>query len=283
MREQGYYSLRTGKHAAGGKLDLAAAKRLFLSIVREFDERGFLQNAFGYECVDAGFVPGTLGQDIHGRIFLALRKDNIWPPWTYADDYSEDDLFDVVEFVFDHIAKPTEGRVHDYSNCGWHTYKADAAAGRTEFRDEVNQVLRIYAEGYELNEAGEVFALPAESMKTLVAATLPIGTDESVGGRVEAARRKFFRYGSSIDDRRQAVRDLADVLEFLRPSAKEALTSNDESDLFNIANNFGIRHHNAKQKTSYDPAIWLSWMFYYYLATIHACVRLIEKHNSKAK
>lgn len=32
-----------------------------------------------------------------------------------------------------------------------------------------------------------------------------------------------------------------------------------------------------RQKNPYDSAIWLSWMFYCYLAAIHACVRLIEK------
>ena len=30
---------------------------------------------------------------------------------------------------------------------------------------------------------------------------------------------------------------------------------------------------------SYDKDIWYSWAFYYYLATIHACLRLIERHR----
>ena len=97
--------------------------------------------------------------------------------------------------------------------------------------------------------------------------------------RVEAAIHKFRRHRSSIEDRRDAVRDLADVLEYLRPKLKEVLVSKDEQDLFNIANNFGIRHHREGQKTDYDKAIWLSWVFYFYLATIHAAVRLIEKSS----
>ncbi|MCX5545193.1 hypothetical protein M3A49_38100 [Paraburkholderia sp. CNPSo 3076] len=67
------------------------------------------------------------------------------------------------------------------------------------------------------------------------------------------------------------------MLEFIRNEAKAVLTSQDEADLFQLANNFGIRHHRKDQKTDYDSSIWLSWMFYYYLATIHACFRLIEK------
>ena len=46
---------------------------------------------------------------------------------------------------------------------------------------------------------------------------------------------------------------------------------------FEIANNFGIRHHKVGQRTDYDKPIWYSWLFYYYLATIHAAVRLIDK------
>lgn len=51
------------------------------------------------------------------------------------------------------------------------------------------------------------------------------------------------------------------------------VTSADEKDLFNIANNFGKRHRNDKQRTAYDAGIWFSWMFYFYLSTIHVVLR----------
>ena len=60
-------------------------------------------------------------------------------------------------------------------------------------------------------------------------------------------------------------------------SLKTVLAKPDEADLFNIANNFGLRHHNQQQKSDYDGSIWLSWMFYFYLATIHAAMRMLEK------
>lgn len=55
----------------------------------------------------------------------------------------------------------------------------------------------------------------------------------------------------------------------------------DESDLFQIANRFVIRHHEPSQKTNYDAAIWLPWMFYVYLASIHLSLRLIQRANSE--
>ena len=66
------------------------------------------------------------------------------------------------------------------------------------------------------------------------------------------------------------VRDLADVLEYIRKQVKVVLLKKDESELFDLANNFGIRHFNETQKLEYDRAVWLSWMFYHYPATIHA-------------
>ena len=112
---------------------------------------------------------------------------------------------------------------------------------------------------------------------------MPTDDPENVESSVRAAILKFRRHRSTLEDRRDAVRDLADVLEFLRPQLKLVLTRKDESDLFSIANNFGIRHHNDQQKTDYDSAIWHSWMFYYYLATIHAAVRLIQKQKNESE
>ena len=106
---------------------------------------------------------------------------------------------------------------------------------------------------------------------------MPHEDKRNVTERVAAAKLKYRR--RSLSERKDAVRDLADVLEYLRPEVKKALKSKDESELFQLANNFGIRHHNKDQKTDYDESIWLSWMFYHYLASIHACLRLVEKRK----
>jgi hypothetical protein len=217
-----------------------------------------------------------LGTDIEAQMFLIFRRSNLWPIDKQCSNYSEDDLFDIIEFIYDSISKPIDGWFHDYGSCGWHYTKFDKNAGQEEFRSKINVILRDYKDGFELSENGEILASVEDGLDDLVNEDLVEYDPKNVDNRINSAILKFRRYRSSQDEKRDAIRDLADVLEFLRPRIEEVLSSKDERDLFSIANGFGIRHHNEKQKTDYDRSIWYNWMFYYYLATIHAILKLIK-------
>lgn len=275
-----YYSVRTGRNPLAGGFGLDTMRRLFSELFGYFEDEGYFQESLGYQCVDAGFVAGNLGRSIEGALLLAVRKENLVPIRQKITGYAEEDLFDVIEFLFDHVSKPIERHYHDYSNCGWHCSTFDREAGRTEFRKKISELLESFENGYELSEAGEVLALAQPGLAPLHQAPLPTMDADNVGVRVEAAQTKFRRHRSTLTDRRDAIRDLADVLEFLRPQLDGVLTNKDDAALFTIANNFAIRHHNDKQQGTYDKAIWYSWIFYFYLATIHAAVRLIEKKKA---
>jgi hypothetical protein len=277
-----YYSVRTGRNPLAGGFDLDTMRSLFRDMFIKFEDEGYFQEALGYQCVDAGFVSGSLGCSIEGALLMALRKQGLTPIRRQIAQYTEEDFFDVTEYLFDHCSKPVERHYHGYNNCGWHCQTFDRDAGRAEFRKKFNGLLQAYEGGYELSAAGEVFALADPGLAPLHDAPLPTPDIDNVAGRVAAAEVKFRRHRSTMEDRRDAIRDLADVLEFLRPQLDGVLTNKDDAALFNIANNFGIRHHNEKQQNTYDKAIWYSWIFYFYLATIHAGVRLIEKKNPEA-
>lgn len=269
-----YFSQRTGSNPNLKGLPLAVLVGLFVKLFELLRQDGYFDEAFGLYCVDAGEIKGKV-KDIELEMLLAIRKKNLWPIGKHAPNYSEDDLFDVIEFLYQHVSKPIEGTMHSWNECGMHWETFNQADGRREYREKINQVLRHYEKRFELSDKGEVLHRPEEGFEPIFNADVP-SKDVNVVDRINAATIKFRRHGSSIDDRRQAVRDLVDVLEYLRPKVQSLLTSKDENDLFNIANNFGIRHHNDRQKTSYDSAIWLSWMFYFYLATIHVVLRKIE-------
>jgi hypothetical protein len=277
MRQKPYYSVRTGKNPLSRSIDFPMLLKLFRTLYVHLDDEGYFQEDLGYHCVDSGFVSGALGHDLEGVLILELRKTDLCPVRSRLDDYSEDDLFDIIEFLNDHCSKPIERTWHSWNDCGWHCSTFDREAGRVEYREKMNRILQIYMDGFELSPDGEILSLPDNGLEALLDAPLPSVDPDNIEMRIEAARRKFRRYRSSLDERRDAIRDLADVLEYLRPKMKSVLMSKDEGDIFNIANNFGIRHHNELQKVQYDKAIWYSWLFYYYLATIHAVLRLVAK------
>lgn len=275
-----YYSVRSGRPGVA-KLDLDQARRLFLSTFTSLDERGHFQQAMGYYCVDAHDVDGTIGSDIGAFFLRKLRKDHLWPLKEKIDGFSRDDLFDVIELLHDQVSHPVDGRYHSFSNCGWHYETFDQTKGREVFRAEINEFLVDFDEGYELSATGEIQFTGGEGLRELLEAPLPEGSDpKKVDQRVRAAVRKFRGRHSTMDDRRDAVRDLVGVLEFLRPQVNAVLSNSDEADLFNMANNFGIRHHNKLQKDGYDPE-WLSWLFYHYLSAIHTVTRLMGKRTDR--
>ena len=274
-----YYSIRTGLNKNSHGLSLQDYLGLFDRVYGELRSEGYFDEAFGSFCIDLGPTPGKI-KDMELAMLLAFRKKNLWPIEEKLNKYTEDDLFDVIEFLHQNVSKPIDGTMHNYGDCGMHWETFNKAEGQKLFRTRINDSLLHYKGKFELSDAGELLHKPEVGFEPIFDADVP-SRDLKVIDRVNAAILQFRRHASSLDDRRQAVRDLADVLEYLKPSVQKLLTQKDESDLFNIANNFGIRHHNEKQKTSYEAAIWLSWMFYFYLSTIHVVLRKIENSNNK--
>ena len=273
-----YYSQRTGSNPNPDGLSLSDTLDLFKRSYIQLKQEGYFTEALGYDCVDvADHIEGEI-KDIDLEILLAIRKRDLWPIQVHFAEYKEDDLFDMIEFLCQIVSKPIDGTMHSWGNCGMHWETFNKTEGQKEYRERVNRMLSLYERKFELSASGEVLLKAEAGFDRIFDADLPT-SDPKIRDRVDAAVLRFRRHSSTLDDRRQAVRDLADVFEYLRPKVKAILTTKDESDLFNIANNFGIRHHNELQKTSYD-ATWLNWMFYFYLATVHTLVRKIGKDAS---
>lgn len=281
-----YYSVRTGKNKNFSGFDIAILKRLFSDLYTKLGNEGYFQQYFGYSCVDAqdGWAPGELGENIDAQIFRMLRKDNLWPIRDKIENYTEDDLFDMFELLFDHVSQPVEtpGAFHSYGACGWHYAKFDKTLGIVEYWNAINEILSEYKTGFEISAEGLILVKDQDGIASIYNADIPTDRDD-IKIKVDLAVNKYRQSRSDLDMRRMAIRELADILEILRNEAKDYLNDKDESDLFNIANNFSIRHANDKQKIKYDKDIWYSWMFYFYLATIHALLRIKERSNAKTK
>jgi hypothetical protein len=270
-----YYSIRSGKTQSPKGLGLEDIKTLFLRVFNNLCADGYFDESFGYTCTDIDHVSGKV-KDVELEIIINIRKRNLWPIGSNIHSYSEDDLFDIVEYLYQNVSAPIDGYHHSWNDCGMHWNVFDREEGKIKYREKINELLLLYERKFELSENGEILTRAEEGFDKIFVAKIPTN-DDTVVSRIESATVRYRRHGAKLDDRRQAVRDLADVLEKLRPKISKILSKSDEHDLFNIANNFGIRHFNDKQKTDYDWNIWLSWMFYFYLSTIHVLLRKIEE------
>jgi hypothetical protein len=283
MPDRLYHSVRTGKNPLAKGFGIEEIRDLFQTVFIYFEDNGYFQESLGYYCVDQDFVAGTCGHELKRYLLLKLRKKDLSPIRERIVFYTEDDLFDVIEFLHDYCSYPLEGVYHSWNQCGIHYSTFDKEKGQQEYREKTNEILKLYESGYELSSEGEVLILPDNALGELIENPLPkIAQNKNLNQKIEDATRKFRRSRSSMSERRDAIRDLADVFESIRPDLKKSLHKQGEQDLFNIVNNFDIRHNNKIQKPDYDKSIWYSWMFHYYLATIHAALRLIEKNKDCA-
>lgn len=131
----------------------------------------------------------------------------------------------------------------------------------------MNKILARVGGGFRLNVECQVERLVDPFISEISVPgvdSAPLEVDDEV--LVQGAIAKFRR--RDLASRRDAVRDLADVLERLRTEAPKLMFTKDENALFEIANGFWIRHNKPDQARDYDHDMWWDWIFHLYLASI---------------
>lgn len=271
--QRDYYARRVGSSSDRPQLTLAEVASQIAAAYRTIDSNGYLQRSFGYDCVDSGEVPGLVGTDLRVEHYLRTGikiEGSVSDAIKSADEIT---LFTIIEFIHDHVAKPGEGAGHNHTwnSCGFHVDPNnkyfDEKKARAEWRDKVNSSLRFYDGGYQLSEIGEIVQIASQGMERLIATAPAVRSEPANAAKLANAVHTFQLGRSTREQRKQAVRELVDILEYHRDVVKTTM-SKDEADLFIIANKFALRHHKAAQQDDYDDA-WLTWLFYVYLATAH--------------
>ena len=266
-----YYAERRGMKFE--PLDFEELKKVFLAKFEELERDYYFRKATGYECVDQGDILGTWGSDPEEFLFLKLRMHNLWPIRENIANYDELKLFTVIEFLFDYVSEPQKVWYHPWNQCGYHTDDYDDIKGKAKYREEINGILKDYKSRYELSETGEVLEIPPTGLETLPEEIVKTDDPKNIDDRVQAAIAKYRRHNATLDDKKDAIRTLADVLEYLKKEGYR-LPAKDDSDLFRIINNFDIRHHHREQQGEYDKEIWYDWLFYTFLSSINVLLKL---------
>jgi hypothetical protein len=226
----------------------------------------------GYDCVD-----GNGESDSSPALELETRvgKPDLW--MKPDKEWTEDDLCDVIEVFHDLAARPVRGWFHSFSGCGFHPERFHVKSGQELYRWRVNGVLESTRLGLRIADDGEdigqVVRVSPDGLAELTEEVLHT-SEGPARDDVEHAVAMFRARASTRSDRRSAVVTLAGILEQRRRLIKESLYSSDEGALFQIANNFDLRHRNDRQRDSYDDA-FLEWIFYWYLSTIQLTNRLL--------
>lgn len=255
--------------------DLRRLKEYFLDIYLFYERRKCFK--FAYE----GIINSSSGQykklpsmQPTPEIYFLnhLGKEKVYPIEECVNRYSVEELFTVIEILYEHIAEI------DYFI--WDIEKTNI---QQEFRNTINNILKFYNEGYYLNEKGYILNLPNDAILELINENLPDGSPETVINKVNSAIKMYFHFSSTRDEKTKAICLLADVLEPLRKELenlfnKEWQVAKNTHDklIFEIVNNYGLRHNNNIQKNEYSKDIWHDWMFHYYLSTIFTYYKLKE-------
>ncbi len=249
-----YYSSRTKP----GRLTLEELRLKVEHLYLLFQKRDFFKGR-------AQITKYNLPDEIKHEAAIALNFQPLpieeWP----QDERTEDHVFDLLEFLYDHVSKPGDQVwVSDATGDRYQDYDSyDDGAGKQEFRDRANTFLADYKTGFELTEEGIILAMGTDGLQHILDAEIIPFDEKNVDSKVRNAIAKWRNRHLSLPDKKEAIRELADVFEWLKKTQKldSALDRKDELAIFEIANQFGIRHHDPKQKTNYDPMIWYSWIF----------------------
>ena len=271
-----YYSSRTNPRS----ITLEELYRKLQNLYLIFCDKDFFKGKPG---ISRYHLPDAIKYEAAIALTFELFPIAKWP----QQDITEDHIFDAIEFLYDHVSKPgelvwmTTESGYNYEDYGDY----DDQAGQEEFRNKANTFLADYKTGFELTQDGIVLARGTDGLQHILDAEIIQYDDANVDNKVRNAIAKWRNRHLSLSEKKEAIRELADVFEWLKKTKGlgGVLDGKDESAIFDIANNFGIRHHNPGQKTKYDHAIWYSWIFHFYLATYHAVIRMLIKKETGTK
>jgi hypothetical protein len=284
-----YYRARQKPAAPPAPLGLPELKAAFAGMVAALDELGYFEREFGSSCVDDADDPAASGQ----RRLSELLDENqpgqdpvtLWPmkPGAGGDPsatWSDGLFYDLVEALHDLVARPRRRFWHDYGH-EWDYTEFARRPGQAVYRWRVNELfgrsevpLRLAESG---PDTGRLVTSAGDARDDLIARVLE-SPETTVQERAERAVARFRDRHATVADKHEAARILADLLEHRRGLLKEQLLKPDEGALFQIANQFQIRHLDARQRADYDP-VFLDWVFWWYLATVELTDRLLARQE----
>lgn len=272
-----YYAERNNLLGEDFTISLDELKKYFFQTYKYFENRELFKIAFNgvWRYVDfqgeSQIYPPTMAPSPEIYFLNHLNSYSIYPIWEYYEFYNEEELFTIIEILYNHIGD------YDFS-------KKEIV--KKEFQNEyvtlMNNLLKRYKDGYRLDENyGIIIEQPNDAVQNILDTEVPETLDDNVLEQLRTSIKMYYRFDSNMELKKKAINILADILEPLRNELKEILNdefninkNNHDKLLFEIVNNFNVRHNDKKQFTEYNKPIWYDWMMQYYLTIIFTYYRL---------
>jgi hypothetical protein len=276
-----YFSSRTSKK----KITVFDLHYRVSSLFDHFHKKDYFKHKLGVDCNENPTKANNVAHVLLGNHPFPLHDWRLNANPTKEEIFEiQLHIFDLLEFLFDHISKPSNwGELVTDTGLYYSDYtQYDDKSGQNEFVEMANIILKDYDDGFELSLDGIILTLGKEGIESILNAEIIKYDEINVDSKVRNAILKWRNRNLSWDIRREAIREMADVFEWLKANEdlEKVIKPKDSSVLFNIANNFSIRHHEPKQNSNYEKEIWYPWMFHFYLATYHASIRLLLKNKT---
>jgi len=266
-----YWSVRSTARAASPPTAvqdrIQQLQREWAQLVDDLQDRGYFDWIAPRGC-DARPVSLPADEVLAAEIERRLSVDGLWP--LRYEDWDIDTFYGLIEVVHDLVGRPRHRDRHDFGGCSWHYSNFAPTPAQVLYRWDVNQLLDRYSAGLRIaaegEDTGRLVRVAGDDRNELVARTLQTpnpGDRDAVRHAVALFRNR----AADRENKRSAVLALHRVLEDRRSLIKAELMSKDEGALFQIANEFDLRHSGARQRTDYEDA-YLDWIFWWYLATV---------------
>jgi len=261
-------------------------RRGIVSLIISRATDGSFGLAFPYQCPDGEGVAGADTNNL--RDVLAAHRlydpfeNRSAPPSTF-------ELLDLIEFSYDKIAKPIQGRYHPFYR--HHHLSFDQAEGRAAFRSEIDTIFARNGIAFDLQETGEIERLaPPVLAEALAEASFHTG-DTILDQLLEKAKTKFLNRDPVV--RRESLEALWDAFERLKtiepgrdkresmgtllakasaqPELK-ALLEREAQTLTDIGNSFMIRHTEINKTPIVDDE-HVDYLFHRLFAEIRVLLK----------
>jgi hypothetical protein len=287
-----------GKPRTAEVLDDATRNGLLTLLNARLDEEWFGRSfpsacgdGYAYAGTDYGKMRGTLDgyslpwlQDIKPR---APRQE-----YVYQETPTDGQVFDLIEFAYEHIAEPHADSFHGYM--GHHHYSYGQASGQEKFAEDVNRMFERNGMAFELKD-GEVHRMAPTMLQESLAVTVFRTGDTQLDELLETARTKFLHRDLAV--RKEALEKLWDAWERLKTvepgkdkkaqataildkaSAEPNLRARLEEEamkLTEIGNNFMIRHAETTKVPITDSA-HVDYLFH----RMFSMIRLLLKKSGR--